>query len=435
MVGVLRCAALAIATLAPVACDLADTVIPETRPLIVVHAVMRPDLPQQYVLVEQTLAGVLPPDREVQPVPPGELQLPVTAARVRVTNLDLSGGPCGDTVEFDAVPLSQPRIPGVYWAPLGCPTTRPGDRLALVVEAPGLGTVTGTTRVPELAGVSLTTPGGTFGPGDTVPFNRDADVLSLAVGARFHRILQLVAYRTGRLPPGLPFAQPDLEEALVLFADSTSVALPGTILHAGGRGTGGPAFRGGSYYALSTAVADANYYDFVRTSSNTITGRGFANHLSGGIGVFGTVVATSYVLKVTADADDPREGTYRLTGILPNAGAPGADIDLFVSLYFAPQTTSGTVSALLEGFWVHRSLETGWWDRQAVTGQRADGRFRGDTLELTIQTAELAMRARPSVLPLTLRGVWSSSGRFSVDVYEPALLGELRIATLAADRQ
>jgi hypothetical protein len=45
-------------------------------------------------------------------------------------------------------------------------------------------------------------------------------------------------------------------------------------------------------------VTDTNYYDFVRSRSDPFTGRGFLNHLEGGIGVFGSVEAHTYYLRV-----------------------------------------------------------------------------------------------------------------------------------------
>ena len=62
------------------------------------------------------------------------------------------------------------------------------------------------------------------------------------------------------------------------------------------------------------AALDTNYFDFTRSITNPLTGRGFINHLSGGIGVFGSIAPVTYELRVTAPQTDAREGIYRFTG-------------------------------------------------------------------------------------------------------------------------
>ena len=49
------------------ACDLSEVVVPVGEPVVVVHGVIRPDLPEefrnrQYILVERSLTGLLNPE-------------------------------------------------------------------------------------------------------------------------------------------------------------------------------------------------------------------------------------------------------------------------------------------------------------------------------------------------------------------------------------
>ena len=62
------------------------------------------------------------------------------------------------------------------------------------------------------------------------------------------------------------------------------------------RDDSGLLIQAGAFTAVLTV--DSNYFDFVRSGSDPITGRGFLNHLEGGIGVFGSVAPYRYTLRV-----------------------------------------------------------------------------------------------------------------------------------------
>jgi hypothetical protein len=421
-------------------CELDDTVIPATTPRIAVQAVMRPDLPQQFVLVEQTFDGAIVPQRNVQPVPPAPLQTPVSGALVSVANLDLPADPCGASVRFDRGPSgaspSAPVLPGVYWSPPGCPTMRPGDRLELRVDVPNLGTVTGITRVPGLDAATLAVGGQVVAPGDSLGLNRDREALDLVANARYQRALQIVSYRVGTVPPGVSASLEDPTLSLMLFVDSTAATLPGTVRHVFARAEGDDAFRGGRRYQIVVGVVDTNYHDFVRTQNDEITGRGFANHLRGGIGVFGSLVAAPFVVNAVAELDDPREGPYDFTGTLQ-----GVSINTTITFYLAPGAGAGEVSGFMEGTWlswVPGPAGTTVPASRLVTGQSVDGQFRGDTLRFTIPTAERAGGLGGQAVRLNnllLDGVRSASGPFAVQVAESTLTGRRVLGELTATKR
>ena len=414
-------------------CDLDDTVIAPVSPGVVVHAVMRPDQPQQFVLVERLFDGAVDPQKNIQTSPPSPLQTPIEGATVTVSNLDLPGDSCGADVTFDAVPIDLPpsyQPAGIYWSPRGCPTMRPGDRLALEVDVPDLGTVTGVTRVPGLSSVALSIAGRAGAPGDTMLLNRDTEAIVLAAEAQHQRALEVVSYRGGTIPPGAPARLETPLLSLLLFVDSTGMTLPGTVRHAFARGTGDAAFRGGRLYDLVVAVTDSNYYDFVRSENNEITGRGFINRLQGGIGVFGSLVAAPFVVRTVAEQDDAVEGTYQFTGTVE-----GVAVDIELSAYLAPTAEGVEMSGFLRGTWYYRGFGPGGGAvtlPRSVDGQSVDGRLAGDTVEFVLPTLQTGEGTR--LFPLRLLGVQAGEP-FTVEVTEQLVAGTRILATLTGTRQ
>jgi hypothetical protein len=418
------------------ACDLDDTVIPPSQAGIVVHGVMRPDQPQQFVLVEQTFDGSVSPVKNVQAVPPGGLQTAVSGALVAVANLDFPTDPCGASVSFNHGPLTGAPVTGVYFSPPGCPTMRPGDRLELRVDVPSLGSVVGITRVPALDAATMAVGGGQVRqPGDSVPLNRDREVLDIVTAARYHRALQILSYRVGTIPPGMGPAFEDPPLALMLFVDSAAATLPGTVRHVFARGSGSDAFHGGRRYRVVVGLADTNYYDFVRTENNEITGRGFANHLRGGIGVFGSLAAAAFFVEAVAEVDDPREGTYDFAGTIEEATFSGS-----LSLYLAPGPGSvlgpgqydSDVSGFMQGTWLSWVRGPGG-EKVAVprdvSGQSVDGRFQSGRMYLTIPTYE--QRDGPdAVVELALQGTYRNDRGFGVEVAQATVVSRTVLGTV-----
>lgn len=399
-----------------VACDLREVTVPVGEVMIAVHGVMRPDAPpgllgRQYVVVEQTLSGEDKPGIRVLndndtiisgdpvTVPFGGLPaFPVSDAVVTVSNLDLPNDPCGSVVTFvsdigqpdpptEAGPTISPG-PGVYWSPPGCPTMRPGDRLALRVETPDGQVVTGMTVLPGMRGASYEVGGvsGAFGAAsDTTSFNRDRDTLRVSVDAIAGRLLQLEVRRDGDLS----------DFGTKIFADTTALTVPGDVINTFVIGDEDDVFRGGRQYAVTVAMTDTSYFDFARSDNNAFTGRGFINHLEGGIGVFGSLVASSTILRAVSDIDDPREGTYRVQGTLRDT----IRIDLTWEVYLRQTADSSEFSAFVSGDWLYGPIETS-----------ADGRFDGPNIRAVI-TDTLGFVRRD-----TLRGTWSAAGAFQLDV-------------------
>lgn len=401
-----------VAAMAVGGCELAETTVPLGEPVVVVHAVMRPDLPdlmggQQYVVVERTFRGDA--DRIQDPltgdsvfrigenvtIPYGGVPpLPIEGATVTVKNLDALNDPCGGSVAFVETrpPPLLSRRAGVYWSPFGCPVVRPGDRLELSVETPDGERVLGRTTVPGLDEVRVTVGGATrvFRPDSVTVFNRDRDTLLFDVVATVGRLVQLEVRRRSELS----------DFGTKIFVDTTAFRLPADIINTFVVGNEDDVFRAGREYAVTIAVTDTNYYDFARSENNLYTGRGFINHLRGGIGVFGSMAARTTVFRARGEIDEPREGRYRLTGRLALTERDSVDVDLTWEIYLHRPRPSSEFSAFVSGAWLYGPIDTS-----------VDGVFDGDRL-----TAAIVDTTGVVVQHDTLRGRWLPDAPFSVQV-------------------
>ncbi len=407
-------------------CLLEDVTISGGEAIVLVSAVMRPDLPYQYVIVEQSLDGVVDrPDSPQFPVPPHAPRIPIENAFVTVENLDLPDDPCGSPVQFRHAPYAPgtPARAGLYWAPQGCPTMRPGDRLQLRVETDNGDIVTGITRVPGMrsAFVALRSDSVTLGGGDSVlTFNRDRDTLRFGVDPIVGRLLQLDVRRNGDLS----------DFGTKVLADTTEFLLAGAAIDVFVSGAGNDVFRGGRDYAVTLTLSDTNYFDFTRSSNNEFTGRGFINHLAGGIGVFGSAVAATSRVWVVADVDDPREGLYAITGQIETV-----PIDVELRVYLHRPTRASEVSAFLEGEWFTRNPNAGgfnqpeWWPK-SVAGKSVDGSVEAERLYLAISDT----LTEGAVWYTTLTGALTAADTIPLVVADSGLIGTSPIDTLLAVR-
>ena len=411
-----------------IGCDLSEVEIPHGEPVVVVQAVMRPDRDPQYVVVEQSFTGEVDYDVSIDAVIPwkGSARIPIDGAVVAVANLDLPADSCGAAVQFErgAYPPGALEIPGVYWSPAACPTMRAGDRLVLTVETPADGTVSGMTHVPGMneAWFSIGSDSLAFGSDSVMLFNRDRDTLRVWVEAVAGRLLQLEVRRTGML--GLVGPSP-VDRGAKVFADTTSMSLPGDLIDVSGRGLGEDVFAAGRDYTLTLALADSSYFDFARSASNVYTGRGFINRLSGGVGVFGSLVATSTPLKVVGEFSDEREGVYRLEGTVR-----GVAVDAELSVYLARDVESAELSGFLDGdwaSWVGGPDGSRVWGSIQFESKSVDGSFEDQLL-----TVVLVQPGYPRNLRVVLRGIRTAGTPFRVTMGDSTALSTMPLGTLTA---
>ena len=428
-----RSLAVALGAVLAAACDLAEVEIPLGDPVVVVHAVMRPDLPvssygRQFVVLERSFTGTVDFPYTIDGTIPvgGSPPIPLESATVYVRNLDFTADNCADTTMFSETPgdFRLPNLAGVYWSPPLCPGMRPGDRLELTIVTPAEQRVTGVTRLPGMASGFFTVAG------DSLPFeadsvatvNRDRDTLRIHIEPVAGRLLQIDMFHIGELDL---FLEPDKKPTAKLLVDTVAVALPCDLTDVFAQGEGDDLLRAGRDYLMSVALTDANYYDFTRSSNNQFTGRGFINHLTGGVGVFGSLVATSTRLHVVGDFDDPRDGKYRLRGEVQ-----GVEVDATVGVYSYRSTDSTELSAFLDGDWIQE--RSGVWESWQVEARSIEGFWSENRLLMV--TYQKRIEVKPSMMRIVLRGTRVPDQSFGVGVVDSAGLGSATLGTLTATR-
>ncbi len=402
-----------VATLTSVSCEFGETVIPDGDPIIVVHAVLRPDFDPQWVLVEQTLTGA-GADSTAGSIPGNPPQVPISEAVVTVVNRSFSGDSCGVT-RFTETP-SDPNLSrslGLYWGPQGCPTMRAGDTLELRVEMLDGHIVSGRSEVPGATAMVLRVEGDSaLLPGPTLRFNRDVDTLEADVVPIAGRAIQVEIHRPDSAGRRIAVTR--------LFVDSTVMTLPGTLTDflavvlgeedSTASEDATSIFRAGRYHSVTVALTDDRYFDFVRSGNIPISGRGFVNHLEGGMGVFGGMVAETNSLRVVGVVDDEREGSYHMQGTVE-----GISVDINLELYVVATDQDSThASAFVEGQWFFGDLDTS-----------SDGQFVGNTLTLVLYQTDPADSSVVSAHLLT--GSLGTGTTFSVAAYDRnlTLVGQL----------
>jgi hypothetical protein len=377
-------------------CELSEVTIASGDPVIIVEAIMRPDLQQQWVLVEQTLTGEQIVTEEEYAIPGVPPDLPILDALVTVANRNLPGDPCGSPVVFTGVP-SDPNleaVAGAYWAPIGCPQMRPGDTLDLRVETQEGPVVTGEMVV---AGVNAMYLGiGTDSvllPGGELGFNRDRDTLRASVDPVSGRALQVDVRRLN--------VRLGSDRVTTLFLDTNAVTLPGDLVNFFEEDDAGDdVFVPGRDYLLSVIYGDQNYWDFIISANDPFSGRGFRNRLEGGMGVFGSLVASTTPVRILGDLDDPREGVYHMSGTVS-----GVAVDVDWELYLTRPTDPADFSAFVEGGWVFGGFDG-----------TVDGAFSGDTLRAVLSQLEPRPGMQSVVHSFDLEGVGALDPSFSVSV-------------------
>lgn len=318
------------------ACELTEVTVAPGKRVVVVQGVISRTAPKQFVVVEYSQTGEVLTGYSYPRIPPGNPKIPIRGASVTIEHAGSLA--CAGRVDtlLERPPMDTLlKASGTYVGPVCTP--EPGERLLLRVETPAGEVVTGATTVPgasarEVAVGALPAQVGD----DTLGFDRERDTLRIGVTPVSGRGLQLEVRRV-----------PDYSDlAIFAFTDTMGIRFPGNLVNPFEGSDGESIFRAGRYYVLAVALTDTSYYDFLRSRSDPFTGRGFINHLTGGIGVFGSVETVSYLLRVVAPVDDPREGVYRLTGVVDTV-----NVDVTLELYL-DEVERDQFSAFVRGAWL-----------------------------------------------------------------------------------
>jgi hypothetical protein len=356
---------------------------PET--LLLVQGVLRTDHDQQFVLVERSFNGTVAGSGVSEYLPGGGLPVPVEGADVRLSNLSFPGDPCGAEVEMteEAGPAEQ-RGAGVYFGPVGCPAMRAGDTIQILV-GDGEHVAVGRTVIPGVSSITITADGETIDvPGPLFEFNRDTDTLAVDVEATSGRVLltEIHDRRFFESSSYLAF------ESGQVWVDDTRLELPGNLINLLTQDSDldddlPSLFNAGRYVAVTVGFGDEVFHDQIRSANNPITGRGFVNRIEGGYGFLSSMTAAQTTLRVVGNIDDPREGTYRMSGRVAS-GPDSVDVDVTWELYLNDEIRNDGgptgfvgLSAFVVGDWVEGAYDA------YTEGTFEDDFFRGFLVQPT----------------------------------------------------
>jgi hypothetical protein len=320
-------------------CELGETIVtPEGTPALILHAVFNPNAFQQTILLERAWDGrrfvwqvgqIYDPSNPIYTgggVPELFAEIDITTPNGTVIRASENKTPSGESIGG-----------GTYRVPLTGQALTPG---AFHLRA--------RTTAGEVLTSDMTVP---FFPQAvsivSQTFDASSDTLRLAwdpvVGARAYQVMVEHVIRTW-----------------TMFTESTSVRLPGTIRHTQAEGLPA-AFLPGFDQQVSIVAVDTNYYDYYRSSNHSSTGRGLANRIDGGLGVFGAAAPViRRRLRVTTPFRYPIEGIYDFQG--------------------TPRELTGT---LLRQLTVHVSAH-------AATSDGISGRFSANSLYPLFPLADTA---------------------------------------------
>jgi hypothetical protein len=271
------------------ACELEKVGIPRTEARVAMHSVLSASAATQVVLLERTRNGSVsiigPPFDLGDPVVTDE-GIAESGARVSLTTPD------GQTLvaREDKEVRGDGKGGGIYRFELPGSSLVRGATYRLTVLTTKGETLTAETSVPE-GDAALT-------PVQRV-FDRVEDTVMLdwpaAPGARSYFV---------RIES--PFGP------MSFFTDSTRVRLTGALrnldLQALPR-----VFFPGFPQAVTVSAVDSNYYDWYRTNNDLFSGTGLINRVTGGLGVFGSLVRLRFEnFDVTAPQVEPEAGMYRI---------------------------------------------------------------------------------------------------------------------------
>lgn len=291
-------------------CELGTVTVGKTNPTIVVHGVLNPNAATQVVLVERTLSGAITvPEVNFDPNDPiaSAGGIPVSGALAEIFD---SSGRRFVGVEDRVVPANNGKGAGVYRFAISPALLQLGTRYQLHVHTAEGEDLTAFTTIPE--------PQATGTGSLTRVFNRDHDTLVI----QWARTRAARSYAVRIESPFGPF---------FLFTDSLRVRITGDLRNPFANALQRVLIPGFRQDVLLAAV-DSNFYDYYRTNNDPFTGSGIISRVSGGLGLFGSLVTLNTgSLTVVADQTEPIEGRFRLVDLEgPEAGGFAGQLILYV---------------------------------------------------------------------------------------------------------
>jgi hypothetical protein len=359
-----------------IGCELDKTPIPPKTPQIVLEGVLNAGAPSQVVLLERARSGlvyVISPPYDTEDPVTSDAGIPETGATVTLIT------PSGQSIQaIEDSKVNDGKGEGVYRIPITGNSLVRDQPYHLLVQTLSGETLSAVTSVPD--GIASTSV--KYNPS----FDRTRDTFSATWPASATAKSYLVRIET---PDG----------PRQFFTQGTSISLPGMLRNVDVAELPHVFFPGFQQNVTVSAV-DSNYYDWFRTHNDVISGEGLINRITGGVGVFGSLVLLEYdYLQVTAPRTHPTEGTFNFTGSSFDALAVRyLSFDIYIE---SPAARSGQSDALsgrytpkprldyhgcpvcgflgtASGNRIELALLDGWSARDTV--EVFDGQLQGDTL-------------------------------------------------------
>lgn len=303
------------------ACELDKTAIPRTDPKLALSGVLSVSAPTQVVLLERTRTG------RVNPVtPPFDLEDPIGSdegiAESGATMTLIAPDGTTYTAAEDNTTRIDGKGQGVYRFALPGSSLIRNATYRLQVRSTAGEVLSAETSVPD--GVAATLP-------VVVAMDRTRDTLELSWVPSPTAKSYFVRVDTPYGPRSF-------------FTESTHVRFPGLLRNVDVDELPHVFFPGFTQVVTISAV-DSNYYDWFRTHNDEISGEGLINRVTGGFGVFGSLVRLVFdSVTVTAPQASPVEGNFALYGTFEETyGARFQSIDLYVE---SPAARSGQSDAI-----------------------------------------------------------------------------------------
>jgi hypothetical protein len=216
-----------------------------------------------------------------------------------------------------------------------------------------------TTTRNEVVAAETTIPIATpVSTGSTVTFNRSVDTLSMSWAAAS----KTRGYQVRIETPYGPW---------IAYTDSTRISVTGTLRNLLVERLPN-LFQPGFQQIVTVSAVDSNTYEYYRSANNDFIGAGIVSHVSGAIGVFGSVVTIARrTLNVTAATSRPIEGVFDLQPSLGSLYGGFGDA-VSITLYDeSPSLRSDQPDAITGNY--RRSFGN---SQAAAVGTFANGRLR-----------------------------------------------------------
>ena len=290
------------------ACEIEKVAIPRTEARIAMHGVLSATAETQVVLLERTRTGSV-----ALIGAPFDLGDPLVtdegiAEMGATVSLTTPGGATLLAREDNTV-RDDGKGGGIYRFTLPGSTLARSGTYRLSVRTTKGEVLTAETAVPE------GTPATTAQPR---VFDREREIVEIQWPATARARSYFVRIETPYGPRSF-------------FTDSTALRLGGALRNVNVEELP-HVFIPGFPQAVTVSAVDSNYYDWYRTHNDELAGTGVINRVTGGIGVFGSLVRLRFQeLTVVAPQTEPVTGTYRAVGPFDELfGTPFLGLELYV---------------------------------------------------------------------------------------------------------